>query len=394
MWVWAQPALLFNSFFLCSALLAQQGLQKVETPTCVMTETGPLAPDPPVNDAPTSWNDASSQSVHQDQDCYAPVNDNAVIDSGRCCCGFWAAPPEEQREFARNPSCTISYPVFSHSAPNAECADVAIAVSGSLRDANTNLFDKLAQVFVDPANQANISVHVFVHIGSDVLNTDISSLPPFVKKIIVEDKSGDAQVEEAITNCTGGAIATLLDEMARRYEPYGGFRDGARFSIAPMYRHLFLSHDMVRTTEQDMNCKYKYILRSRPDFAGDPFDWQSLMEKLQQGKVQIGAARGLFDSRASGVSHPHRCIVDDQLSIGTPEQMYAYSSVFPDFKDFAKYLPLYRADFRGHTNERILTAHLHYRGLGDAFEDFPHDLRLHALATREADADFDTTQTR
>jgi len=56
--------------------------------------------------------------------------------------------------------------------------------------------------------------------------------------------------------------------------------------------------------------------------------------------------------------------------------MYAYSSVYPDFADFAKYLPLYRADFGGHMSERIMTAHLHYRGLGDEFEDFPHDLKL------------------
>jgi len=152
-----------------------------------------------------------------------------------------------------------------------------------------------------------------------------------------------------------------------------------KHSTGPMYRHLFLAHDMVRTTEHDMKCSYKYVFRVRPDVGGNPFDWNPLLETLKQGKLLVGAKTGLLDKRRHGVSHRHRCVVDDQFAIGTPEQMYAYSSVYPDFSDFAKYLPLYRADFGGHTNERIMTAHLHYRGLGDAFEEFPHDLSLYAL---------------
>jgi hypothetical protein len=356
-----------------------------------MTQAGLVVSDPLFKDAPTSWANAISQSVHEDQDCYANTRNtrfdpaNALVDAGQCCCGFWSAPTTPNDismtyTRTRQATCTVSYPVFgtkNHQDEFAECADVAIAMSGSLPyfSHNEALFDNLERIFIRPARQANMSVHVFMHLGSDHIGTNISSVPSFVKEIAVEKRS-DTRVGETINDCTRGMVTDLFTELANRYKPYGGLRDHARNSCGPMHRHIFLAHNMVRTSEHDLKCKYKYILRVRPDFSGSPFDWHPVLERLKQGQLLVGEPRKLFDLRSSGVSHRHRCTVDDQIAIGTPDQMYAYANVYPDFSDFAKYLPLHRADFRGHTNERIMAAHLHYRGLGDAFTTFPHDLTI------------------
>jgi len=385
----AHRALLFNIFLTCAALRVENGLHNLEAPTCVMTQTGPVVSVPPFKDAPTSWEHAISQSVHADQDCYnvhasARVDPaNALINNGTCCCGFWAAPTaltETSMADARHDTCTVSYPVFGTENPQhefAECADVAIAISGSLKffPQNESLFDNIERIFIRPAVQAKLSVHVFMHLGSKHIGTNISSVPSFVKKIIVE-KTSDPRIGNTINDCTRGMVTELFTELGHRSKPYGGLRDHAQTSMGPMHRRIFLAHHMVRTTENDLKCKYKYILRIRPDLSGSPFDWHPVLERLKQGTLLVGESRLLFDMRSSAVSHRHRCAVDDQIAIGTPEQMYAYASVYPDFSDFAKYLPLHRADFRGHTNERTMAAHLHYRGLGDAFTTFPHDLNI------------------
>jgi hypothetical protein len=243
------------------------------------------------------------------------------------------------------------------------------------------LLDNIQQVFVGPADQANLSVHVFMHLGSermghfDTSDTLAASYPPYVMKIVVEKKT-DTQIDKDITDCTSGMVTSLFTELDNRYKAYGGLRDHARNSAGQMYRRMFLAHDMVRTAETELKCNYEYILRARPDFTGSTFDWHSVLAKLKQGQLLVGEPRVKFDLKASAVSHRHRCVVEDQLAIGTPEQMYAYAAVYTDFHDLAKYLPLYRADFRGHTNERTMAAHLHYRGLGDAFTTFPHDLKI------------------
>jgi|TARA_B110001469_G_scaffold123822_1_gene136432 hypothetical protein len=63
--------------------------------------------------------------------------------------------------------------------------------------------------------------------------------------------------------------------------------------------------------------------------------------------------------------------MNDQFAVGPPQLVGAYASVFPDYFDFRRVIPLGRNDLVGHTNERILVSHLHYRGAGAAFASFP-----------------------
>ena len=63
--------------------------------------------------------------------------------------------------------------------------------------------------------------------------------------------------------------------------------------------------------------------------------------------------------------------MNDQFAVGPPQLVGAYASVFPDYFDFRRVIPLGRNDMVGHTNERILVSHLHYRGAGAAFGSFP-----------------------
>ena len=49
--------------------------------------------------------------------------------------------------------------------------------------------------------------------------------------------------------------------------------------------------------------------------------------------------------------------------------MEGYASLYPDLHDLGRFMLGHRADSINHNNERLLTTHLHYRGV--QFEDFP-----------------------
>lgn len=347
-------------------------------PQCIMAGHTPKWSNPPLAAAPKSWGEAASQSVSTVGECYATDTDN-LVNAGKCCCGFWGAPqfiPPPPTRFR----CLGSYPSLTHQDTVAECADIAVAVSGSLQDDVASFFNNIQDQLVRPAAHANLSVHVFAHLGLGSSVGRLPVVPSFVKGIIVEPKADD-RITRDIMSCTEGMFDTVFDTIGKRFQAYGGLRDHAGNSSQYLYRHMYLAHHMVFETEQKRKCNYKYVMRYRPDFGGGSVNWIDLLERLKEGKLLIGADRWLYHKRSLGSEHSHRCVFDDQLAIGTPWQMYQYASVYEDFADFAKYLPLYRSDFRGHTSERILTTHLHYRGLGDKVKDFPHDLKANILKT-------------
>merc|ERR1719356_2271899 len=139
---------------------------------------------------------------------------------------------------------------------------------------------------------------------------------------------------------------------------------------------------MAYAYAQEVKRDYQYVVRTRPDIKFDSvIDWFHVEQRLVDVPLLIGAQTLLFKQRNSGVAVPDRCIVDDQFAVGTMDAVGAYSTVLPDLQDFARFVQFSRPDLNGHTNERLLTAHLHYRGVN--FTDIPLNWRLHA--TKEKD---------
>ena len=161
-----------------------------------------------------------------------------------------------------------------------------------------------------------------------------------------------------------------------------GPRDLAIASHVQMNRHIWLAHTLARRAAPSL----EYIIRTRADNAyhHQVTEWWKHVEAAaHRGAIVTGAAKiSLYQGRRTGVPEPARCITDDQFAAGPAELMDRYASVFPDFASQLHLLPWYRNDFRGHTNERILAAHLHYRGV--LFEEryLGHAIYLHTCHPR------------
>jgi hypothetical protein len=195
-----------------------------------------------------------------------------------------------------------------------------------------------------------------------------------LKGLVVENLEDQSQVDEAIHSCTNGMAKILIENMTDRYKLW---RDQGRFSMQYMHRHLFLAYRMAHAHARAGKCEYTYAVRVRPDVILDNTlsDWPMVEKKLEDAPLLVGTRKQLFQMRSGGVNVSDRCMVDDVFAIGTMEAMGSYSSMFPDFQDFVRFLPFSRPDLNGYTNERFLTAHLHYRGV--KFAEFPIDWNLH-----------------
>lgn len=149
-----------------------------------------------------------------------------------------------------------------------------------------------------------------------------------------------------------------------------------RLSMQYMQRHIFLAYRMAYAHAQARNCNYQFIIRTRPDNKFKVgIDWDVVQQRLNDNPLLIGAQTRLFKMRKSGVRVLDRCFVDDQFAIGKMEALGSYSSMFPDFQDFVRFVQFSRPDMNRHTNERLLTTHLHYRGVN--FTDIPLDWDWH-----------------
>jgi hypothetical protein len=133
-----------------------------------------------------------------------------------------------------------------------------------------------------------------------------------------------------------------------------------------MYRRIWLAHRLAREAAPNAVLE----ARGRVDHViASPFDWAKIRKVTDDGKVAIGAIVRLYGMRRDGVPAPYRCIVDDQFAVGPPSGMDGYASVFPDFHDLPRFMLAHRNDNTNHNNERVLTTHLHYRGV--RWDDFP-----------------------
>ena len=205
--------------------------------------------------------------------------------------------------------------------------------------------------------------------------------------VAYELELNDQRTRKAIFNATsrctksGYMIGTLFAAIAKRAAA-NKFQDKARYSFSSMFRHVWLVHRMARTYESRRGTPFRFILRARLDHTyAAPLDWP-LIERQAAPSPLVPTGRLLFGqpiksyrlASRDGVPHRYRCVMSDQFAVGPPALMDAYASVFPDYADFRRLVPLGRNDFVGHTNERVLVAHLHYRGAGGSFGSFP----LHA----------------
>lgn len=189
---------------------------------------------------------------------------------------------------------------------------------------------------------------------------------------IVESDQDQSRMDKEIRNCTLDAFSSLFHAVKSRHGNKLG--DNAMYSSGYMYRRIWLAHQMARTAAPNA----KIEIRGRVDHHWEhTLDWNQVLTIISRGHLAIGADKLLYQKRKDGVPHAYRCVVDDQLAIGSRKGMGSYSSVFPDLHDLLRFMQISRQDSFNHQNERILTTHLHYRGVG--FEDFPLPLatRVH-----------------
>jgi hypothetical protein len=127
-----------------------------------------------------------------------------------------------------------------------------------------------------------------------------------------------------------------------------------------MFRHIWLAHHLARQHAPNAHL----VCRARVDHRLDgPLDWASVGAVVAQGHVASAVPKFLYRGRHGGVPSAYRCMVDDQFAIGPSGAMDGFASVYPDWHDLLRFLPVWRNDANGHMNERILTAHLRYRGV-------------------------------
>mmetsp|Transcript_76134 Transcript_76134/g.215754 ORF Transcript_76134/g.215754 Transcript_76134/m.215754 type:complete len:420 (+) Transcript_76134:90-1349(+) len=368
--------------------------------------------------APKSFEEAIARPVDaRSGDCFDTFN-NSKIDTAQCCCPFWPQDahrlkpvsslmllPATSREInsssphapydASVHGCVASFPFHSMNPPphsfnvagesiygqppekEAEAGKkhVAVVVSGALADAHQQLDDSFQNVEIDivnPLRRNGISADVFYHMGYRARGKIPTELPSWIKGLVLEAPS---RGEDAVRSCTDKHVDLLINALRQRYPPG---KDHAYKSTGVIHRHVFLAYRMAYAYAQEVGRDYQYVVRTRPDIKfSSAIDWLRVEQQLAEHPLLIGAQSWLFNDRKSGVEVPHRCAVDDQFAIGTMDAMGAYSTVVPDLRDFIRFVPFRRPDLNAHTNERLLTAHLHYRGV--KFTDIPLDWKLHTL---------------
>ena len=167
--------------------------------------------------------------------------------------------------------------------------------------------------------------------------------------------------------------------------------DRANRSTSPMHRRIFLAYRASQEFTKQRQCVHSAYIRTRPDLYIWNFN-ETLQKAFGQHGVHVPKSKlfiasnrvspttgiDLYAQRSKGYPPKDRCVLDDQFAIGGAESMAAYSSLFPDFREFFPYIPFYREGMNGHTNERLLVAHLHYRGV-ENIEDLPLYARLHVV---------------
>jgi len=366
--------------------------------------------------APKSFDEATARPVDaRSGDCFYRTG-NSKIDTAQCCCPFWPhdadqlkplsslmlLPSEhsatinlmslEARYDASVHGCVASFPFHVMNPPPhsfntagerifGDMPDddigqrrVAVVVSGALSDPHELLSDSFRNVeedIVNPLRRNGIAVDVFYHIGYHSDGVIPAELPSWIKGLVLETPYRGVY---AIRSCTNSVADEMFKQLKQR-NPAG--RDSAYKTMGFMQRHIFLAYRMAYTYAQKKKRDYQYVVRTRPDTKFDSaIDWRHLEQRLADVPLLIGAQTWLFNQRKSGVAVSNRCVVDDQFAVGTMDAMGAYSTVLPDLRDFVRFVQFSRPDLNGHTNERLLTAHLHYRGVN--FTDIPLNWRLHA----------------
>ena len=211
--------------------------------------------------------------------------------------------------------------------------------------------------------RAHATACVFAH-----LSMPTKAAAPLIQAVVdrharvavveVEYVTQDAAVESTMLECTGGLSQDFVSLLQSRRP-----RDGAISSHLQMNRHIWLAHILARRASPSL----QYVTRTRVDNAHHvpAIDWWPKVEAAaSRGAIVTGsAAAWLCAGRRSGVPEAARCMTDDQFAAGPVDLMDGYASLFPDFATGVHLMPWYRPDFRGHTNERSLAAHLHYRNV-------------------------------
>lgn len=370
--------------------------------------------------APLSWAEALQTQLDRDAgDCYSaedrPRNlsknhfgERRVYEAS-CCCSYWDETRTEPsvRSLMQLPGSTkthepgcvrsfpmaVSKPVSAQTSPPRRC-DIAVTVSGGI-GWRTNGFacsmDSLARNVLQSQQQACVFVHAglmratTLKLANQVASSVVDTLARHPSVVGYEIEANDMRTRKSIFNATehctrsGQIIGTLFGAIGSRHKK---FQDKARYSFASMFRHIWLAYRMAHEHELLSGSRFRFIIRSRVDHTYSAgFDWP-LVERLAApspgaplGRLLIGQPHHYHKlASRDGVPHRHRCVMNDQFAVGPPALMDAYASLYPDFSDFRRLVPLGRNDLVGHTNERILVSHLHYRGVGKTFTSFP----LHA----------------
>ena len=345
------------------------------------------------------------------------------VNQGCCCCSFWhstpavksvrsllqlsnpSAPEPGSTKSIRTisstlePGCVRSFPaawsrpVRAQRAPLRRC-DIAVTLSGGLGWRINGLACSLSSLSRHVL-QKQPGTCVFVHAGlirpttsslAEAVGLNVTKiLDSYASDVLAyELESNDRSTRKAIQNATehctrsGGVVGTLFLAIMQR-QRHAKFQDKARYSFASMFRHIWLAFRMALEHEMLSGSTLRLIVRARLDHIySAPLNWP-LIERMTAPTPDLPAGRLLIGQPAKhyalasrhGVPHRFRCVMNDQFAVGPPQLVGAYASVFPDYFDFRRVIPMGRNDMVGHTNERILVSHLHYRGAGAAFGSFP-----------------------
>ena len=380
---------------------------------------------------PQSWLENIAHSVDKDAgDCYSrddqPRNvsknhfGESRVNQGSCCCSFWRTTPavKSVRSLLQLPSASTlepssstlepcirsfpaawSRPVRAQRLPLRRCG-IAVTLAGGLGWRVNGLacsLDSLSRHVM----QSQPGTCVFVHAG--LIRPTTTSLAAAVGRSVTnilesyasdvlayELESNDRSTRKAIQNATehctrsGQSVGTLFAAIGQRHAK---FQDKARYSFASMFRHIWLAFRMAREHELLSGSTLRFVVRARLDHIYTAHLNWPLIERmaaptpdLPTGRLLIGQPTKHYAlASRDGVPHQFRCVMNDQFAVGPPQLIGAYASVFPDYFDFRRVVPLWRNDMVGHTNERILVSHLHYRGAGAAFGSFPLNAQIDFL---------------
>jgi hypothetical protein len=370
---------------------------------------------PPISEAPADWAAATAIPVHPEVgDCYAaddfsPMVDYVAqrlaknkhnspdqrMDHATCCCGFWEPGPEERNSRAltdpaalacNSSTANAKLPPKRRAHVNGAACDFVIALSGSIHgkiagggEKNPLSFASKLDTWMSSAGQipavksACVVVHARAREADIQAVTEMLNARSEVIAYVIEGADDDAQAKALISTCTDDGWQKYFSKIGfRKAGSFSGFWDNAHSGSPYMYRHMWLAHRLAR----DHAPNAELVVRGRVDQhwnKGNDMEWHTVKPIVGNGSIAIPCpwGQGQYKSRLSGVPPRYRCAMDDQFAIGPAAAMDGYASTYYDFHDFMRFLPVWRRDQIGHVNERILTAHLHYRGVH--FEDYGGD---------------------